>query len=475
MDNQNNGATSGVLSAEDRSFGHSNVKKARRVRSRKALKIVLVTLIAILLVLSCTFAAILMPLLQAYNKSYSKVPIIVPPESFVVPDFPDNPNGTYPHIGENGNWWVGDIDTGIQVEYLANPETDENGEEKIEAINVPVVGEGGNWMIGGKDTGIKSDVSTDIPEPGPEDTTDYEDDDPIYSGGKPVTVTGIHKVEQKDPDIENILLVGTDSRNMSSLKGRSDTMIVFSYNKRTGEGKLISFMRDTLVPIQGLGANGAAKWQRLNATFSLIGIASTVNTINQVFGLDIQRFVIVNFEGTQRLVDACGGVDLKLTNVPGDTKKGEVQYIIACGGKVIDNGDGTYHLDGISALIHMRHRYGSSDFQRTQRQRNALMAIFRQVVSSRDVTEIYDLVREGFGMIQTNIPLDEMIDLAIGVASNGANMKIGSHRIPTTYKSISFNMSSQQVVPYGTSGAASVLQIDTALQKSKVQEIVYGK
>ena len=153
-----------------------------------------------------------------------------------------------------------------------------------------------------------------------------------------------------------------------------------------------------------------------------------------------------------------------------------MQYIEKFGYKAISNGDGTYHLDGGAALIHMRQRYGGSDVNRTERQRKVITALFRQVVSSRDITEIYDLIRNAFNakMFQTNIPIDEMLTLAASVASNGANMTIGSYRIPTTYSSIYFHIGQQKKVGKGE-GGANVLQIDFDLQKSKVQEYVYGK
>lgn len=464
MNNQNNKA----------GFGATLRAKVRRVRTRKTLKIILVALISLLLIITCAGVAIVMPLLQAYNNSYTKVPIITrPPDyTFVIPPIMGDTDGK-PYAGENGNWWIGEYDTGVKVEY-GSAETDDNGEEFTPIANDPVVGENGNWWIGNTDTGKKADISTGIPEPPPATSDPYVDDNPSGTG-KPVNVTSIYKVKQKDPNIENILLVGTDSRNMSSLKGRSDTMIVCSYNKKTGQAKLVSFMRDTLVPIQGLGKNGGTLWQRLNATFSLSGIACTINTLNQLFGLDIQRFVIVNFEGTEKLVDSCGGVDIKLTNTPGDPR-GEVQWIESQGLTVKDNGNGTYHLNGAAALMHMRQRYGGSDVNRTNRQRNVMMALFKQVVSSRDITEIYDLIRNAFNakMFQTNIPLTEMLDLAASVASNGANMSIGSHRIPTEYWGIYFHMGMQKEVGKGE-GGAQVISIDFVEQRKKVQEFIYGK
>jgi anionic cell wall polymer biosynthesis LytR-Cps2A-Psr (LCP) family protein len=191
-----------------------------------------------------------------------------------------------------------------------------------------------------------------------------------------------------------------------------------------------------------------------------------------VFDLDIQRFVIVNFEGTQNLVDACGGVDMRLTDTGPDGRTNEVFYIEAYGGKAIKNPDGTYHLDGKSALIHMRHRWGSSDYKRTERQRNVIMALFRQVVSSRDLSEIYGIVRQGFGMIATNIPLSEMIDLAASVVGNGANMSISSQRISGSYAT--FIIGEQRYANPGESGA-SIISINQTYMASEISKWIYGK
>lgn len=74
--------------------------------------------------------------------------------------------------------------------------------------------------------------------------------------------TPIYKVEKKDPDIENILVLGTDSRDVTRERGRSDAMIILSYNKRTGAIKMVSVLRDSLVPIEGRG------WNRIKAAVS---------------------------------------------------------------------------------------------------------------------------------------------------------------------------------------------------------------
>ena len=58
----------------------------------------------------------------------------------------DGQNGVTPNIGDNGNWWIGDEDTGI-------PAKGKDGADGQDGAT-PVIGENGNWWIGGVDTGV---------------------------------------------------------------------------------------------------------------------------------------------------------------------------------------------------------------------------------------------------------------------------------------------------------------------------------
>lgn len=61
----------------------------------------------------------------------------------------DGKNGETPHIGENGNWWIGDTDTGVPAKGSEGPQ----GEPGKDG-NTPYIGENGNWWIGDVDTGV---------------------------------------------------------------------------------------------------------------------------------------------------------------------------------------------------------------------------------------------------------------------------------------------------------------------------------
>lgn len=327
----------------------------------KKIRIWFTAILLVFVMLICAAVAVLMPLYQAYRKSHMDVPIVTrPDESYTRPPEPTfDPDPTVPD----------DTD-----------DTDPSG-------------------------------TTEPPVTEPDDT------EPADTTHPPVKVPGIYKVDKKDPDIENILILGTDSRNVQKERGRSDSIIVASFNKRTKQVKLVSFLRDTYIPIEGHG------WNRINAAYAVGGVALCVNTINDLFGLDIQKFVIVNFSGASTFVDACGGVDMALTQK-------EINYLLNLKDEFPQNSDGTYHLDGKVALDYMRMRKIDSDFGRTERQRKTMMAIYSQAMARKDVTQMYNLVREGFNLVKTNLKLSEMLDLAQSVISMGSELNIGSESVP---------------------------------------------
>ena len=85
----------------------------------------------------------------------------------------------------------------------------------------------------------------------------------------------IAKEKRKDKDVYNVLLVGTDSRDPDADRGRSDSMMMVSFNKKEGKSTAISFLRDSLVDIDGHGKS------RLGHTYAYGGVGLTINTINK--------------------------------------------------------------------------------------------------------------------------------------------------------------------------------------------------
>lgn len=227
----------------------------------------------------------------------------------------------------------------------------------------------------------------------------------------------IFEQNKNNPDVINILLLGRDARDPSKSWGRTDTMIIVSYNKKTHDASMISLLRDTYVPIEGHGYN------RINTAFAFGGTGLCINTINDVFSLDIQDYVIIDFAGLVSVIDAVGGVDMHLT-------ADEVTMYAKEGLLPAGAAEGVHHLNGELALRHARNRTLGSDFGRTKRQRDILTAVFDKVTSSLSLAETTRLINAALNMVTTNLSAGNLVSLAADVLANASSVEIESSQLP---------------------------------------------
>ncbi len=226
-------------------------------------------------------------------------------------------------------------------------------------------------------------------------------DEPDLSGnsGK----TPIYAVTPINSDVVNILVLGVDTWEPGG-SGRADLSMIVSIDQNNNTVKLASILRDTLVPIEG------HDWNRLNAAFAFGGAGLSINTVNEAFGLDVQRYVKLDFSAIRDIIDAVGGVDIELTEK-------EITYLRSYGYKVT-KGSGVKHLDGNTALAYSRIRKIDSDFRRAQRQRNVMTAALKEV-RSMGLIKAVDLMNALLPKVKTNITTGGAIQLAREVFSMG--------------------------------------------------------
>ena len=96
-----------------------------------------------------------------------------------------------------------------------------------------------------------------------------------------------------DQRVVNVALFGIDSRS-KGFKGNSDSIMVLSIDTEAKTIKIVSIVRDTLVPIE---YKGAIKYRKINSAYAWGGPELAIKTINQNFGLDITEYATVNFNG----------------------------------------------------------------------------------------------------------------------------------------------------------------------------------
>ena len=207
-------------------------------------------------------------------------------------------------------------------------------------------------------------------------------------------------------DVLNVLLIGTDART-SDYRGRSDSMILVSINKETEEIVMTSIMRDVYLKIPGKGYN------RINASYAYGGADLLIQTIEQNFKIRIDKFVQVDFQSFEKVVEAVGGVSIPINSSEITVMK---QFGSDMNGKPF-SGAGTYKLNGKQALAYSRIRYvGHSDFERTQRQRRVLDEIIKSA-KNLSIGELSDSLDVILPLVTTDFKKGELIDLILGSVS----------------------------------------------------------
>ena len=158
---------------------------------------------------------------------------------------------------------------------------------------------------------------------------------------------------------QRAVLLGSDAR--AGEASRSDTIVV----TKAGGG-MLAVPRDTLVDIPGVGKD------KINAAFANGGPELTVETLENLTGLRLNDYVVVNFGGVEEIVDAMGGITLAVDNPIRVGIDGRRVFIPA----------GTQKLDGLEALAYVRYRGGpTADIGRIGRQQKFLRELASESTS----------------------------------------------------------------------------------------------
>lgn len=195
-------------------------------------------------------------------------------------------------------------------------------------------------------------------------------------------------------DSQNILLIGSDSRDPASGDARSDTMMLVNIPGDRSGVYVMSIMRDTWVDIPGHGEH------KINAAMALGGVSLTVETVQNLFDLPIDHVVIIDFDGFQGLTEALGGVTLN-NETAFQSEGADGEFFAA----------GPITVQGSSALKYVRERYAfaDGDYQRVKNQQAFLSGVISGVLTRETLAnpvKISDIV----GRISPYLSVDEGLD-----------------------------------------------------------------
>ena len=252
--------------------------------------------------------------------------------------------------------------------------------------------------------------------------------------------------------VTNILLLGVDARNpKDDTVSRSDSMMLISIDKAHNCVKMVSFLRDTWVYIPCID-----KKQRLNAACQYDGYNGVVDTIEYNFGIDIDGYVVADFEMFKVLVDSIGGVEVEVSEK-------EAKEVTSHKGRYgnVKLDAGKYKLTGEQALAYCRIRKIDTDFMRAYRQRTVMQAILKSVKSANPI-KLVSMASKAAPYIETNLSKIKIISSGLKALPCIGDM--AEVRVP-------FDGTWQ----YATIGGASVITIDVDKNKEQLKDLIYNK
>ena len=227
-----------------------------------------------------------------------------------------------------------------------------------------------------------------------------------------------------DSDIENILLIGSDRRSMSE-EGRSDAMMMLTIDRKHKKLKMTSFLRDLYVKIPGKYGS------KLNSAYSVGGVNLLKQTITANLGINVDKYIIVDFNAFKTVVNKIGklngkgGIKITVTGAEARYMCSHEKYGLF---PRFSKGKGTYYMNGAEALNYARIRKIDSDFGRTKRQRKVLTEIMTEL---KDVSKV-DLLSIAYSCLEyvtTDFSKGELVGL-VTEAAQIANYETKQISIP---------------------------------------------
>jgi LCP family protein required for cell wall assembly len=184
---------------------------------------------------------------------------------------------------------------------------------------------------------------------------------------------------------------------VNSFDGLTDTMMLIRFNPETKKVVMLSIPRDTRIEIPG---HGVGKINEANANG---GPALSAKTVSQLLGgIGVDRYVTINVQGVQALVDALGGVTV---TIPKDMKyQDDSQHLY------VNLKAGKQHLNGDQALQLLRFRNDEmGDIGRVQRQQMMIRALTDQTLNPGTIARMPQILSAIRAHIDTNLTVEELV------------------------------------------------------------------
>lgn len=249
--------------------------------------------------------------------------------------------------------------------------------------------------------------------------------------------------ELKKGDRENILVLGVDSRGED--QARTDTMMIFSWDKENNDVKVISFMRDIYADIP------EHESYKLNTAFYLGKVQLLKDTMQGMFDLPIHHYALIDFSSFESLVDI-----IAPDGVPVNVEKDMSEKI----GVTLTKGQ--QNLNGKELLGYARFRSDAEgDFGRVGRQQLVMEILKDELLSIENVPNLPKFIGATEGYIQTDYSRSDKTKRVLDAVVSG-KLEMEKLTIPVegTYSFKNY------------SHAGSVIVLDKEMNKTAITEFL---
>lgn len=220
----------------------------------------------------------------------------------------------------------------------------------------------------------------------------------------------------------NVLLIGEDTRGDEILEEdtRADSAIIVSVNTDTKAITLTSVLRDAYAYWENVpGDADTGEFGKINAAMANGGINGYINCLEKLYKIDIDNYVIVNFDSFEKIIDEVGGVELELTSAEiREINNHQETYGYVTIEKTFEGTSGVVQLTGEQALAYCRIRHIDGDHVRADRQKKCLFEIFNRVQDISSVRQL-KIVNTLIPYVKTGFKSNEIVSIAKYALSQG--------------------------------------------------------
>lgn len=220
-----------------------------------------------------------------------------------------------------------------------------------------------------------------------------------------LTTLGANRKELEELDTIYILALGVSTDLDSHL---TDTIMVCGYNPKTNQAMMLSIPRDTFI---GTNKNKARGSDKINSLYSK-GPEKTVEAVEELTGIDIDYYAVINNDLLIQMVDVIGGVEFDVPiDMDYDDPTQDLHIHLSKGVQLIDG-------EKAEQLLRFRHNndgssypyeYGDNDYGRMRTQREFMKATMSEAIQTKNILKFKKILNTVIDNLETDMVIEDVL------------------------------------------------------------------